>query len=577
MNKYLKLTILALIVFAFIYGLAVGHFRIFPFHQIINLKNKVSSIADFGKKNDVSTDLLKEDVEVIETSLHRLLLKKIHLQYGMDIGRGGTMTSLGYRVYMNVNSNNENRDLIQIYNLENRFQYMSETLRAPMNYKELLSSPLVEIEGFDLFRYRISGLYAEKNIDGSHTLYASHNFYEKDQNCISFKISKLTISFQENSLLQETEWKTIFTADPCIFPEKNTEYSNPFPGHMAGGKMAEYDENTLLVSVGSFSTDPELYYSLPMDPSSSFGKILLIDKETGSSKIYAKGLRNSQGLLIDNKGTIWATDHGPRGGDELNIIVEGANYGWPIETYGTNYGSMEWPFATNQGRHENYDKPKYVWMPAIAPTNILQIQGNKFSLWNGDLIIGSLTGRSLHRLRIEGGQIIYNEVIHLGYRVRDLTILPDEKLLLLTDEGSLFIIDDGGPVYDEIEAEIQVRIAGLELYDELLGDVAAVNLRLEALNAEAIFSRHCSACHFLNEINDVGPHLNNLFNRQVGSLEYFNYSYDLNENEEFWSPELLRSFLIEPKEKFPNTTMPKMPITSAEADSIISVFNRQNR
>lgn len=575
MSKYAKLFIPVLLICAFTYGLAVGHFRVFPFHQVIELRNKVFDLAGAEYGRDDDSIQLAEAVEILETALHRILLKKIHLKQGQDIGRGGTMTNIDYKIFINVNSNDSDRDLILVYDLENHFQYKTDTLKVPMNYEELLSSSLVELEGFDLFRYRVSGLYAEKNQDDTYTLYASHNFYEKDQNCISFNISKTSFSINENTLKQNTGWETIFTADPCIFPEKNIGFVNPFPGHMAGGKIVEYDDNTLLVSVGSFSTDPSLFTSLPMDTLSSIGKILLINKTTGESRIFAKGFRNPQGLFIDSSGTIWSTDHGPYGGDELNIIKENGNYGWPIVTYGINYRREEWPHSLNQGRHENYDKPVFVWMPAIAPANISQIQGDKFSLWNRDLIIGGLTGRGLHRLRIENGnRVIYNEMIRLGHRIRDLAILPDEKIVLLTDEGSLFILDDGGPLYDEIGTEMQARIAALDLFDQLIDDIDKTELPREQLNAESIYTRHCSSCHFLAEIHDVGPHLNNLFAREVGGLADFNYSYNLKESSEKWSPDLLKSFLLEPDNRFPNTSMAQIPLTSAEVDSIISVLGR---
>lgn len=578
MSTKAKIFIAILVCATFMYGLMVGHYKFFPFYQIIDFRNKIFDLSgiEYGPVDE--TIQTTEPVEVLETSLHRLLLKKIHLSQDEEIVRGGAMANIDYQVFINTNANSQDRELILVYDLENYSRYKSDSLKVPMNYETLLSSPLIEMDGFDLFRFRVNGLYLDKNSDESYTLFASHHFYEEDKNCISFNISRTTISFREKKLIQESDWKNIFKAKPCVYPDENVGYENPFPGHMASGKIVEYDENTLLVSVGSFSTDPDLYDSLPMDDTSFFGKLLLIDKMTGESKIFAKGIRNSQGLLIDNNGTIWATDHGPRGGDELNIIKENGNYGWPLETYGINYGMKKWPFSTSQGRHDVYDKPAFVWIPSIATTNLIQIGGNKYSLWQNDLLIGSLSGKRLERVRVEeGNQAIYSETIPVEERIRDMLLLPDEKIVLLTDEGSLFILDDGGPVYEDIGPELQVRMAGLDLLDQLVEDIDLDELEKGALKAESIYAQHCSSCHFLTTTHDIGPHLSGLFQREVGGLPDYNYSYELETSTERWTPGVLKSFLLEPENQFPNTSMKQIPLSSTEADSIIAFLERDKQ
>lgn len=540
------------------------------------MKYAVNAI-DFSGREAALPAILKEPTLIQETALQRLLIKKVHLNQGKDIGRGGALTNINFKVFINSNENSDNKELINVYDLKNMISYDSEDFRVPMNYSGLISSPLAEIEGFDLFRFRISGLYGEKNSDGTYTLFAAHNIYEEEKECISFNLSRIHISLDNGTITKLTDWETLFTANPCIYPQNaNVAVTNPFPGHMAGGKIVNYDADNLLVSVGSFSIGIDNQVYLSADSTSSFGKFLLINKNTGQSSIYAIGIRNSQGLLISSSGTIWATEHGPQGGDELNIIKRGGHYGWPYVTYGVDYGNNPWELAEEQGRHDGFDKPAFVWITAIAPTNLIEITGEKFSDWKGDLIIGSLTGRSLHRVRIkEDNSVIYNEVIHLGYRVRDISLLPDERIIMLTDEGSLFIIDDGGPVYKEIDHESSARITKLDVFDILLDQIFSGNDSLPTgLSAENIYNMNCAACHYVEKLHDVGPHLNNLFNRAVGGLEDYNYSNVLDESDAVWTAELLKSFLLTPERTFPNTRMQKVPLNESEADSIVTFFSR---
>lgn len=576
MRTVSKVIVIILLICAFAYGFMVGLYKIFPFSQILGLRNSVFDVVgvEYGPKEEVV--LLAEPVEVMDTALHRLFVKKVHINYNKDITRSGAMTNHEYDVFINPNYDTKDKGLIMAYDMENHQQYQMDSLEVPLNYEQLLSSNLVELEAFDLFRFRVSGMYIDVNADDSYTLFAAHHFYEKDENCISFNISKTDLSKSGNVISQESGWETIYTATPCIYPEENTHFSSPFPGHMESGSIIEYDDNTLLISVGTFSTDPEQFGSLPMDRSSSFGKFHLVDKTTGESSIYAIGIRNAQGIVRDSEGTIWATDQGPMGGDELNIVEEGRNYGWPMVTYGINYGIREWPFAEEQGRHPNYDKPAYVWLPSVATSCIIQIRGDKYPLWDGDLLVGSLGGGLLNRIRVdENNRVVYNERIYMAERIRDLLMLPDGKIVLLTDDSSLVIIEDGGPVYEEISEEHEVRRASLNLFDKLVEDMDQAEVQRGALTARSIYAQRCSACHYLTETNSVGPHLKNLFDREVGGLPDFNYSHSLAESDEEWSADLLKSFLLNPDNTFPNTNMIQVSLTPAEADSIASFLANQ--
>ena len=134
-----------------------------------------------------------------------------------------------------------------------------------------------------------------------------------------------------------------------------------------------FDESGHLdVAFGDQDYDGVLNPALaPQDDTSSHGKSFSIDVDTLDVRIIAKGLRNPQGLVVGRDGDLWETEHGPEGGDELNRIEEGANFGWPYVTLGTEYNQFGWPLSTTQGRHQGYDLPVFAWNPSIGVSNLI--------------------------------------------------------------------------------------------------------------------------------------------------------------------------------------------------------------
>jgi glucose/arabinose dehydrogenase len=157
-----------------------------------------------------------------------------------------------------------------------------------------------------------------------------------------------------------------------------------------------------------------------------------VDKQ---ATIFTYGHRNMQGAALNPlSGQLWIHEHGPQGGDELNIINSGKNYGWPIITYGKEYVSGD---DIGEGTHKaGMQQPLYYWVPSIAPSGMAFYDGDKFPDWQGDLFIGSLKFELLVHLQIEGGKIINEQRLlknKLG-RIRDVKNGPDGHLYLLTDE-----------------------------------------------------------------------------------------------------------------------------------------------
>ncbi len=157
-------------------------------------------------------------------------------------------------------------------------------------------------------------------------------------------------------------------------------------------------------------------------------------------EIYTYGNRNVQGIARQPETNwIWAHEHGPQGGDEVNIVRSGTNYGWPVITYGRNYG-----FGTRIGEgtaKPGMAQPVHYWVPSIAPSGMAFYDGDKFPRWRGDLFVGALKDRLLVRLRVEGERIVHEERLlpdALG-RIRDVRNGPDGYLYLLTDESDAVI------------------------------------------------------------------------------------------------------------------------------------------
>jgi glucose/arabinose dehydrogenase len=149
------------------------------------------------------------------------------------------------------------------------------------------------------------------------------------------------------------------------------------------------------------------------------------------------GHRNQQGAALHPKtGALWTHEHGPQGGDEINIIRPGRNYGWPIITYGVNYG-----IGTKIGEgtaKAGMEQPIHYWVPSIAPSGMAFYTGDKFPKWQGDLFVGALKFELLVRLRLDGERVVKEERMLKGVlgRIRDVRVGPDGYLYLLTDEGN---------------------------------------------------------------------------------------------------------------------------------------------
>jgi aldose sugar dehydrogenase len=165
-------------------------------------------------------------------------------------------------------------------------------------------------------------------------------------------------------------------------------------------------------------------------------------------EIFSYGHRNPQGLAIHpESGIPWLHEHGAQGGDEVNIVRPGANYGWPVITYGIDYSGA----PIGEGTHkEGMAQSIHYWVPSIAPSGMAFYGGDPFPEWRGDLFVGALAGELLARLELDGERVVAEERLLEGEigRIRDVRVGPDGYLYLLTDEsdGALYRLEPAGAV-----------------------------------------------------------------------------------------------------------------------------------
>lgn len=207
-----------------------------------------------------------------------------------------------------------------------------------------------------------------------------------------------------------------------------------------GGRLLFIDESTLLLSTGDGFDLREQAQSL----NSELGKVLRVTDggkpapgnpftHSGAERIWTLGHRNPQGLARDPvTGTIYLHEHGPRGGDELNVLAAGNNYGWPAVTYGLDYsGAYVSPFQSLPGMTE----PLHTWTPSIAPSGLTVYRGDAFPDWQGDLLVGALVPEEVRLLELQQGRITAEKSLfrEVGERIRDVRTGRDGLLYLLTD------------------------------------------------------------------------------------------------------------------------------------------------
>ncbi len=252
------------------------------------------------------------------------------------------------------------------------------------------------------------------------------------------ELAMATLDLQAHAL---RDVKIIFKAEP------KTKGNNHY-----GGRILFTPGGHMLLTLGdryahrdrAQTTDSHLGKIIRLMPDGSVPKDNPFTGKAGAKKeIFTLGNRNIQGIaLVPGSDRIWFHEHGPRGGDELNVLKAGANYGWPVVTYGREYSGLP---ITDVRHKEGMEDAIVQWTPSIAPSGMAFYTGNELPQWKGDLFVGALAGQHLRRLDIESGRIIKQErlLADLETRIRDVRNGPDGYLYILTDgpEGELIRLE----------------------------------------------------------------------------------------------------------------------------------------
>jgi len=254
-------------------------------------------------------------------------------------------------------------------------------------------------------------------------IYFSYN--KKKNNKFTTAVSRF--EFHNDNLKNE---KLIFEALP---------YSNK---RLHFGSRLEFDkEGYLYITVGDRgSRDIN-----PQDLSRHAGKVHRIydngdipkdnpfyDKKNAIKSIFSYGHRNPQGMILNPfTNEIWTHEHGPRGGDEINIINKGLNYGWPVITYGINYSGT---IITNDKKKEGMEQPLHYWVPSIAPSGMVFVEGSLYPSLNGNLLIGSLKFEYLHLCIMKGSEVISEHRLFEDMRVRNVKQRSDGYIFFSVEE-----------------------------------------------------------------------------------------------------------------------------------------------
>lgn len=267
-------------------------------------------------------------------------------------------------------------------------------------------------------------------VDGGWIYFSYAATADNNKDVANTEVARAKLNLQQNRL---SNMEIIFRAEPKV------EGDNHW-----GSRLLFAPDGTLYITLGERFD----YKEKAQDPNNHLGTTIRImpdgdipednpfaDGTVGDPKVFTYGNRNVQGLALHPETEeIWIHEHGPKGGDEINILKPGANYGWPAVTFGISYWGLKISDKTSAPGMED---PILQWTPSIAPSGMVFYTGNQFPEWKGDLFVGALAHKHLRRLELDGRNITEQEELlkDRGDRIRDVRQGPDGYIYVLTDES----------------------------------------------------------------------------------------------------------------------------------------------
>ena len=248
--------------------------------------------------------------------------------------------------------------------------------------------------------------------------------YSQKNRCVSLVLYKYDLKLAATvSVVRGKQW---FKSSPCV-PISAVQH--------AAGRIEVIDKKNVYLTTGDLGF-PKIGDRKARGTLGSIYKVSSSEFERVS-----QGHRNPQGVQLIGK-DLYISEHGPRGGDEINLIDLGRDYGWPFVTYGQPYGSGDYVRPSKTGTHEGFIKPLYYWVPSVAPTELILLPDDpRWGSWSGQLVMGTLRENALIFLQLmskrEVGQVAN---VNVGERIRDLEVGNDGSIIATTDSGNLLFV-----------------------------------------------------------------------------------------------------------------------------------------
>lgn len=392
---------------------------------------------------------------------------------------------------------------------------------------------------------------ALRRVGNAMEIYLSHGHYDAAGECFDLRVSRLTVPMAvlaDPAQAFSGTWAEIYRADPCLDRERRVATTG------GGGAMAFLGGDRLLVSVGHFGALFETDLSdipIPLDPAFPYGKSLVIDLSDRAVTGFTMGHRNISGLAVVPGGRIFSVEHGPRGGDELNVLEAGLSYGFPLKTLGTTYGRFEWqvPDAALTGpARQDFTGPFLAWVPSVAPSDVALYRGTEFAAWQGDLLVTTLRGQRLLRVRPGRDGVTFVEPLYLNDRLRGITV---------DEDGEVFVLSDSRPVVYRLFRQNP--------------DVDG-----EAIPEGAVF---CAECHRTvpgQADPGIAPSLVGIVGRAVAADPEFAYSDALRRVGGVWDVNRIVSYISDVQGFAPGSTMPQIAMSGSDVARTVNLLRRRD-
>ena len=274
-------------------------------------------------------------------------------------------------------------------------------------------------------RFSIIDIAVLSKVKSKATVLISYPIYRKSSKCVVVNLAAFELTLSDKPTLSKI--KNWFTSKPCV----------PISAvHHAAGRLEVIDKQSAYLTIG------DLGYS-KIGNRSARGDLGSVFKVSGSGvEKISSGHRNQQGIVLIGS-DLYTAEHGPRGGDELNLIKKGVDYGWPFVTFGQAYSNGDYVKPINPGTHDGYQPPLHYWVPSVAPTELVQLPTNSsWAEWSSQLVMATLKEEALIFIQLTSKSTVGEVVkVDVGERVRDLEILSDGRLVATTDSGKLLLIN----------------------------------------------------------------------------------------------------------------------------------------